>query len=316
MTDTQPPATPAAPAPSDSADVALEDIDKLLASEDPEFAQSLEEVRSVANDQDVTIEASAIDESLETPDALPHDAKSVAGRFSRLKARGRQAWAGMRTRLAARMKTAGHDLIVFFKTRPKQFVFFLLAVGKKTYIGAKVPLHAYQQANRAQRLSVLTLILASLASVWVLFANFKGVWLPQLNAPMLRSFEPFADSVESYDLKDEGESFYSAFPQERHEFLFPKMKVNLRRTSENPNPMGAFEIIILLDSKDTAIEVRDREVEFGDLLQRVFEEESFTDLESELGKSRLKSRLKRELNQKLTQGWAKDVNFKTFILKP
>lgn len=311
MTDTPPPA-----APSDSADIALEDIDKLLESEDPEFAKSLDEVRTVANDQDVTIEASAIDESLEAPDAGPLAEKSVAGRISRLKARVRLAWAGIRLRLATRMKTAVRDFIVFLKTRPKQFFFFLLVVSKRAYVSAKVPVHAYQQANRAQRLSVLTLVLASIVSVWVLFANFKGIWLPQINEPMLRSFEPFADSVETYDPKDEGESFYSAFPQERHEFLFPKMKVNLRRTAENPDPMGAFEIIILLDSKDTAIEVRDREVEFGDLLQRVFEEESFTDLESELGKSRLKSRLKRELNQKLTQGWAKEVSFKTFILKP
>jgi flagellar basal body-associated protein FliL len=80
--------------------------------------------------------------------------------------------------------------------------------------------------------------------------------------------------------------------------------------------MGAFEIVVLLDSKDTAIEVADRQVEFFDLLQRVFEEESFNDLETELGKSKLKSHLKRELNQKLTQGWAKDISFKTFILKP
>ena len=80
--------------------------------------------------------------------------------------------------------------------------------------------------------------------------------------------------------------------------------------------MGAFELIVLLDSKDTAIEIRDREVEFFDLLQRVLEEESFADLESELGKQRLKGRVKRELDQKLTQGWIKDINFKTFILKP
>jgi flagellar basal body-associated protein FliL len=94
------------------------------------------------------------------------------------------------------------------------------------------------------------------------------------------------------------------------------MKVNLRRTAENPNPMGAFEVIVQVDSKDTAIELRDREVELNDHLQRVFEEETFSDLETEIGKARLKTSLKRELNQKLTQGWVKDISFKTFVLKP
>ncbi len=90
----------------------------------------------------------------------------------------------------------------------------------------------------------------------------------------------------------------------------------MKRPKENENPMGAFEIIVLLDSKDTAIEVRDREVELHDALQRVFEDESYGELESESGKGRLKSRLKRELNAKLTQGWVKDVTFKHFIIKP
>ena len=86
-----------------------------------------------------------------------------------------------------------------------------------------------------------------------------------------------------------------------------------KATAENPNPMGAFELVVELDSDDTAIEVRDREVEFFDHVQRVFEDETFRDLETVLGKDRLKSRIKRELNHKLTQGWVKDVKFKTFV---
>jgi flagellar basal body-associated protein FliL len=206
--------------------------------------------------------------------------------------------------------------VVFLRTRPKEYFFYGLKMAKATAKQVVVPIEAYQSATKLQRLAVVTLLALAVGSAWVLKHNFMGVWLPAINEPLLRTFEPLADHVETYQRKDNGESFYAAFPQERYEFLFPKLKVNLRRTAENPNPMGAFEIIVLMDSKDTAIEARDREVEFFDLLSRVFEDETFNDLETELGKGRLKSRLKHELNQKLTQGWVKDISFKTFILKP
>lgn len=43
---------------SKASDVPLEDVDKLLEAEDPEFTKSLEEVRSVEVDKNVVIEAS------------------------------------------------------------------------------------------------------------------------------------------------------------------------------------------------------------------------------------------------------------------
>jgi flagellar basal body-associated protein FliL len=298
-----------------SAEIPLEDIDRLLESEDPEFTKSLEEVRAVESDKDVTIDASAIDESLGEGEAAEDPAKALSG-AAKIRFFLRAGMARFRLALKTRAKHAGRDFIQFLKVRPKQFALFSVKMLKGGAKNIMVPVKAFQGAGRLQRFSVLVLIALGAGSAWVLLANFKGIWLPQINERLLTSLEYFADRVETFDPKDGYENFYSAFPQERHEYLFSKMKVNLRRTSENPNPMGAFEVIVLLDSKDTAIEVADRKVEFGDLLQRAFEEESFRDLETELGKNKLKSHLKRELNQKLTQGWAKDINFKTFILKP
>lgn len=307
MSELQPPN-----AQSKSQDISLEDIDRILESEDPEFAKSLEDVRSVENASDVTIDASAIDESLAGEE---NDEKPAGGKAT-FKTRIRLALQGFRRRLKQRLIQAARDGFVFLKTRPIEFLLYALSVTRVLIKESMVPIRAFQSASQLKRITALVLIAICLASVWVLLANFKGTWLPQISEPILSSFESVADHVETFQPKEEGESFYSAFPQELHEFLFPKMKVNLRRTPDSPNPMGAFEVVVVLDSKDTAIEVSDREVEFFDLLQRVFEEESFADLESKLGKARLKSHLKRELNQKLTQGWAKDISFKSFILKP
>jgi hypothetical protein len=169
--------------------------------------------------------------------------------------------------------------------------------------------------SRARRLMATVLMALIAASIWVLVHNLRGIWLPALTSPILRSFEPYADRVENYDPKD-GLSFDSAFPPERFEFGFRKLTVNIKRTSEHPNPFGAFEIIAGLDSRDTAVEMSDREAEFSDVVQRVLEQESFEDLEKDLGKSRLKGRLMSELNRKLTQGRVKEINFKSLILRP
>lgn len=295
-------------------EIPLEDIDKILEQEDPEFAKSLAEVRSVEAAQDVVLEASVVgDEEIPTEGDL--EDKPVKG-FAKIKQKVRMGLSSLKLRIKNRLVTMGLDFVVFLKTRPKEFFFYSIKMLKLGAKNALVPLKAYQAASRAQRITALILIFIGVLSAWVLLNNFKGIWLPRIHEPILRSFEDQADSVETFDPKQPGESFYSAFPQEIHEFLFPKTKVNLKATKESPNPMGAFEIIVELDSKDSAVEVKDREVEMFDALQRVFEDETANDLENQLGKDRLKSKIKRELNQKLTQGWVKDVKFKTFILKP
>jgi flagellar basal body-associated protein FliL len=297
-------------------EVPLEDIDKLLEAEDPEFTKSLEEVRAVEVDKNVVIEA-----SVEAGDDMGADAQGAAEekpetRAGKIKAWIRQKKSNFKAALRVRLANFKKDALVWVKTKPKEYALFAFAMLRLGLKKAAVPVRAYQEASKLQKLTLLLLAAMTAGALWVLRSNVRGIWIPAINEPLLGTFEDFADSVETYDPKDGGESFYSAFPQERHEFLFGKMKVNLKRTSENPNPMGAFELVVQVDSKDTAIELKDREVEFSDHLQRVFEDETFNDLEMEVGKAKLKAKLKRELNQKLTQGWVKDIDFKTFILKP
>lgn len=299
--------------PTKGGEIPLEDIDRILSEEDPEFAKSLEEVRQVEDDATVVIDSSVPDETLGAEEKV--EAATKLG----LKRRWTQAQLWMfqkRVRFQAWVVAATIHSLLWLRVRPKEILLYTFKMLSMVIKKAKAPIQAFRNADLRQKFSVLLLLVMAITSSWILIHNFKGIWLPQFNEPILRDFKSSADSVTKFDPAQEGESFYAAFPQERHEYLFGKMKVNLKRTPEHPLPMGAFELIVLLDSKDTAIEVRDREIEFNDQLQRVFEDETFSDLESELGKTRLKSRLKRELNQKLTQGWVKDVNFKTFILKP
>ncbi len=233
-----------------------------------------------------------------------------------LSQRLRQGLRRLLMHLKSRAISFAYKSIIFLKTRPKEFALYVVAM-LKVFVGRLQSFFKILRAStRAQKLTFVVFVLTILAGTWILRANLKGVWLPQFQEPVLTNFADHAESVDTYDPKEPGLSFYQAFPQERHEFLFKKFKVNLKRTQENPLPMGAFELIVLLDSEDAAVEVRDREIELHDFIQRVFEDETFADLEQEIGKARFKSRLQRELNQKLTRGWVREVILKTFILKP
>lgn len=306
-------ATPQDNSPKD--EVPLEDIDRLLAEEDPEFTKSLEEVRAVEIDKNVVIEATVIDETLGEETAVIAEDEKV-GRFKKALHQIRAKITSLRHGFRARLIQFGKDALVWLKVRPKEYALFALALSIQVYGRLKVPAKSFAQAPRLVQLSIFILIGVMVAVFWVFKANLKGIWIPHLMDPILTSLEPKADFVETYDPKAGTESFYAAFPQEVHEFLFKKMKVNLRRTAENPLPMGAFEVVVEVDSKDTAVELRDREVEFHDLLQRLFEDELVTQLDGETGKKVLKGRIRKELNAKLTQGWIKDIHFKTFVLKP
>jgi flagellar basal body-associated protein FliL len=291
-------------------EISLEDIDSILAAEDPEFSKELDDVRAVENDQSIVIEAAAV---VENEVELTEIKQSLVRRLiQRLK----QQLQALRSKLRLKFIAFLQSSLVWAKTRPKEYALWLFINGKILAKMVVVPLKAFSQAERSVKLTVLLIFMMAVSSGWILLANLKGVWLPSINQPILRSFEQSADHVYQIEEDDGGEAFYSAFPQELHEFLFRRIKVNLRRDAEHPNPMGAFEVFFSLDSLETAVELRDREVEFFDFLQRLFEEETFGDLETELGKVRFKTRVKREFNQKLTQGWVKDISFKTFILKP
>src|SRR5262249_43414299 len=156
----------------------------------------------------------------------------------------------------------------------------------------------------------------TITTVMIVSANLKGRWLPALMPPLLTNFYEVADQKFDYDPKTDMIPFGRAFPQDPEMFLINKIKVNLRRTSGHPNPMGAFEIYLQVDARDTAVELQTRQVEIHDQVQRIIEEQSYNEMVSDLGKNRVKGIIKSQVSQALTQGYVVDVHFKNFILKP
>ena len=79
--------------------------------------------------------------------------------------------------------------------------------------------------------------------------------------------------------------------------------MNLRRDENSGSlPMGIFEFYLGVDSKDTAVEIRDREHEVIDLVQRTLEGFTYHEVVSYQGKIRMKSRIRDNVNDILNQG--------------
>lgn len=265
------------------------DFDELLDSVDPEFNKSLEDLRRIKSSADVDLEVDDLDVVPEADDEMPNP-------------------------LAAAPE--GSSLVVRLIFRLTNTLAFALFFVRRALESVKFAVQTFKRANRSQKAMAAGLVAIVGFGVYVLMANLRGTWVPLLNAPVVGRLEPFAEHVEEFEPGEDLVSLALAFPPENHEFLFKPFKVNMRSTAENPHPMGAFEFVVSLDTKDTATEARDREVEFVDLVQRIFEEQTFRELETELGKGRLKARILTELNEKLSAGRVTTVNFKTFILKP
>jgi flagellar basal body-associated protein FliL len=284
----------------------LEEIDRLLDQEDPSFNQEIKAVKDVAADANVQIVSEASDDSAMDAEEAPAAPMKPWKRW----------WNLRKANMSAQVRRFKTVVIMFVTTVPKDFALFSLSLIKGFFRILGGALKAFGNLSKGQKFGMILVVLMLGATAALVIKNVRGNWLPTLLPPILSGFNEVADHVYEYNPATDTIPFFKAFPQDPELYLFGKIKVNLRRNSEHPMPMGAFELYVQVDSRDTAIELQSRHTEFSDLLHRVFEELTYNELVSELGKNRAKDIIKRDLSKELTQGWITDVHFKTFILKP
>jgi len=307
--------------PDSIGEISLDEIDKILKEDDPEFASSLGEIQSVGVEGEIEIESSVMEdggfsEEVEVPrfqsllSRLPGDGKWKE-RFLQLLSQLSLHWGSLRTSIKSRLT----DLMLVSRNLPKEIYGYLKSVLIIVAGRIQSRIRAFLGLSAYQKLMTFSLAILVLGMLFIFKLNLSGNWIPQVSEPPITNWADVADAEFEFDRSKDTEPFLRAFPQEEHAFLFPKMIVNLKRTSGR-NPMGAFEFYVIFDSQDAAVEAQMRKRELHDLLQRTVEEQTYEELDSNLGKLRLKDVVKRALNEVMTQGWAKEVLIKTFVLKP
>lgn len=299
-------------------EIPLEDIDRILEEDDPGFAQELDDVKAAAEDgSDVEIESIEIDENSlgteveDNEEDAPYR-RSLLGRVPVLR-----SLAKLPKNLKTNFKAFLSRFIEWLRFGPKEYLLFFLSRIKVLLKGVLHTLKIFQAWPLTKKIGLLALILVGASGLMLLKWNLKGTWIPAIDKPLLKDYSSVADQV--HKLEDpQWIPLYQALRQPEHRYLFDKVVVNLKRSEFDPdsNPMGLFEFYVELDSKDTAIEVKSRELELLDLLQRTVEGETYGSLSGEAGKQRLKNLIRQEINQVLNRGWVKDVYISNVILKP
>lgn len=314
----------------ESGEISLENIDEILQQEDPGFVDSLSDIKEAADDvSDVELESLDID-----VDSDGDDIEESEGRFERIFNRILARFPRLKVfaKIIENTKKFFRQRILIWRGKTKLW-FFNAKEHLKTWpdrlkkvlsdvkglLGLTIGSlkKSFGNRTRIEKGLILLLFFGSGVFVGLILLNVKHRrWIPLLNPPLLTSLAEVADGEWEYDIETGTLPFLSAFPQTKHNYLFPKVIVNLKSSGNDSFQMGAFEFYVEVDSKDTAVEVKSREVELHDLIQRVVEGFSYDALQTEKGKDRLKEEIKKALNQKIVQGWVKGVYIKFMITKP
>lgn len=157
-------------------------------------------------------------------------------------------------------------------------------------------------------------VLGALAIVGFIWFNKLGFLNQNL---FMTSFEKMGGPVSDFNPNDETEAFYDNPRFARNLVTLPSIFVNIK-ASENSgdNPMMVFEVTIEGLSSDAIIEIKDRQVEFKDLISRLSEDKTYDNVISADGKRLLAQQIQDLLNANLTRGQVRRVMFKNFITNP
>jgi flagellar basal body-associated protein FliL len=120
-----------------------------------------------------------------------------------------------------------------------------------------------------------------------------------------------------YDPESQSEAFYASPRVKTYSYQLKPIVINLKRKDgSSKNPMGFFEFVLDGSSGDVLVEVKNRETEIVDMVQRVIEGMKYEEIDSQEGKLILKEVLRKELNKILIEGTLRKVQIQSIILKP
>ncbi|MEZ4872168.1 MAG: flagellar basal body-associated FliL family protein [Bdellovibrionales bacterium] len=157
---------------------------------------------------------------------------------------------------------------------------------------------------------------SAVLTVLAAIKSTEGIWLPILKDKPVTSFYGKAQYVGTFSSPPTLQMYHNAFPQPEYTLLLKHMVVSLKRATFETTPMAAFEFFLNLDSQDTAIEVKDREPQVLDAIQRIIEGYTYEELSTFQGLKDMKRDIRKEVNSMLNFGLVRDVYIKTKVLKP
>ncbi len=271
--------------------MSLEQLDSLLAEEDPSFAKEFAAIKTEKFEANIDVE------DFDGVDTIAPENSGVVAKSGRL----RQFIHNRKVNFIAAVKGIGPFILSLISG------FFGKIFGS---IGAffKMPL-------KQKGIVLLAVGLTALLVVLILRGTGGSV-LPNFELKFLTSFSEVADRSFKIEKDESFEDFDNPLRHPDFVVLIERLVVNLRPSELSESPMGMFEFYVEASTQEGAIEINERQKEIRDLMARTLEVATHADLAGAEGKDKMKLNLRRELNTLLTKGRVRRVYFKTIILKP
>jgi flagellar basal body-associated protein FliL len=297
--------------------ISLDQIDSMILSEDPKFAEELKEVKSLPVDGNIDLDVVDLGQTFLNDRENPwRDTFGFRKVVVTILPFLPFIW-DLYYRLG--------DNIYFFRTRLKTSLIqagpLLLQATKNAAAASgvflKERLAAFKALKTPMKLLAMVLMLGCVLTAAFIYRSLTHGVLPPNKEILIASLEEWAGASYKYDAETEMDSFYDSPRTIQNIMSLPKMIVNLRPSGgSGPNPMAAMEFYLEGMSPEAIVEVKDREPEVRDLFQRTMEEMSFNELDMPEGKQLLTERLRQALNAVLTTGKVRRVFIKESVLKP
>lgn len=306
----------------ESADLlSLESLDSIIATEDPEFAKSLDEIGpDVSISGEVDHDGAALEYTLK--DEVKHWKNSqgwrkkaatvfpflpgISYRVRVKRTQMRLSWLKWKEQALYRLKNAGPLLLAWFKNQSGKI---------KTGVGKNI--QTFKAFGKLKKLAFVGLIFVTGAAAYILYRAATSTLLPHEEDLFVGSMAEWAQQKYQYSSEDQMESFFESTRTSQNILLMKKMTVNLRRSAASgPNPMGAFEFYVEGAASEVVVEIKDREPEMEDLFLRTIEDMTYDQIATAEGKQLLCDKLRKEVNKVLTKGYVRRVFIKTLIIKP
>lgn len=281
--------------------VSLEDLDRVIEEQDPEFKKNVDEIGTQEAAGDLNLELIDLDQLLKE-----QEENSLKSKLRRLKIKIRNFLTGLKT-----------TIFYFLKND--------VPAGAKKSLGALKRILAALQEGLRQfgfkplkfKLMVFAFIALCGAVTVAMYVLFTKNLIQAKDRLFVQSLAELAEETTPFEPKTEQEPFYDSVRSAQNILSLPKLVVNIKRSpTSGPNPMAAVEVYVEGNFPDVVVEIKDREVEFKDAFMRTLEEFNYDELDTVEGKQRLLDRFAREANKLATKGRIRKVLFKTIIIKP
>lgn len=319
--------------------VNLTEIDNLLNELDPEFNTMLSKITSevgqiteITGLESIALSADYLKEGADagdskdsetvTPIAAPVDDRKpeeITQGESLLEILGEFSFATLLLPVHVLAKVFGLALalrkdspLVVLKTVPE--------VMTPTFHQWFVLVQALNQKLRSYSLATyikFMVIVVLLIGIRITLVDMKTRFAPdKTKDPFLKNWAEVADVTYTLQPEDLTENIDDPLKHLEYTVLIHKIAANLKAPNSHRTPMVTTELYVEASNQDAAIEIKDRELEVRDILERVFEETTFDDLDTKAGKEKLKVRIRGALDQMLNKGHIKRVFFSSLNMVP